>query len=254
MRRSASALRDAPGAHREARGERHARGHRLPCSHDAVARRRLDRVPEGVAEVEQRARAGLALVLGDDLRLDLARAADRMGERLGVAREEAFRVRLDPREEFEVEDRAVLHHFGEARGEFARGQRGEGGGIRDHRIGLVEGAHHVLAERMVDRGLAAHRRVHLREERGGHLQVRDAALVGGRREAGDVADHAAAERDQDRPAVACASSSAAKMRSSVCQALVGLAVGQHDAHRARAARFQRGPPIDPRTGARPSRW
>jgi hypothetical protein len=53
----------------------------------------------------------------------------------------------------------------------------------------------ILAARMVDAGLAAHRRVHLGQQRRGHLDERDPALIAGGRKAGHVADHSAAERD-----------------------------------------------------------
>ena len=62
-----------------------------PCSHVAVAGGRLDRVAERVAEVEQRALAGLALVGARRRRLDAAAFGDRMRERVGVAREQARR-------------------------------------------------------------------------------------------------------------------------------------------------------------------
>ena len=50
-----------------------------------------------------------------------------------------------------VGDRAVLDDFGQARAEFARGQRAQRGSVGDHRVRLVERADHVLAERMIDR-------------------------------------------------------------------------------------------------------
>ena len=52
-----------------------------------------------------------------------------------------------------------------------------------------------FAERMVDRGLAAHRRVDLREQGRRNLDERDAALIDGGGEARDVAHNAAAQRD-----------------------------------------------------------
>ena len=63
----------------------HADADRLAVQPLAVAGSRLDRVAEGVAEVQQRAAPVLALVLGDDRGLDLAGAPDRVGERRRVA-------------------------------------------------------------------------------------------------------------------------------------------------------------------------
>ena len=61
----------------------------------------------------------------------------------------------------------------------------------------MEGADEILAAGMIDRRLAADRGIHLREQRRRHLHEVHAALVAGRDKAGQVADHAAAER-QDR--------------------------------------------------------
>jgi len=96
----------------------------------------------------------------------------------------------------------------------------------------MERADHVLAERMVDRGLAADRRVDLREQRRGHLHARDAAQVDRRREAGHVADHAAAERDDRRRAIGPELEETRQEVAQRLQALVLLAVGdQHDVGR-----------------------
>ena len=48
---------------------------------------------------------------------------------------------------------------------------------------------------MVDRGLAAQRRIDLRDHRGRNLHQRHAAHVGRRSKAGQIANHAAAERE-----------------------------------------------------------
>ena len=58
--------RGKPGRHH------HPGGHRLAVQPFAVADTRFDRVPERVAEIEQRALAGFALVGGDDVGLDPA--------------------------------------------------------------------------------------------------------------------------------------------------------------------------------------
>ena len=61
----------------------------------------------------------------------------------------------------------------------------------------MEGADVVLGLGQVHPGLAAIGRVDLGHQRGRHLGEADPALVGGRAEPGQVADHAAAERDDD---------------------------------------------------------
>ena len=70
-------------------------------------------------------------------------------------------------------------------------------GVAQHRLGLPEGADEVLALGQVDAGLAADGGVDLRQQRGGDVHVRRAAVVGGGREAGDVGDDAAAHGDDD---------------------------------------------------------
>ena len=68
----------------------------------------------------------------------------------------------------------------------------------------MERADQVLAERVVDADLAADRAVHLRQQRRRHVHERDAAQEGGRGEAGDVADDAAADGDEGAAAVGAA--------------------------------------------------
>ena len=61
----------------------------------------------------------------------------------------------------------------------------------------MEGADQVLAERRVDRRLAADGGIDLRQQAGRDLHVVDAAPQRRRGEAGEIADDAAAERDHD---------------------------------------------------------
>ena len=167
----------------------------------AVTCRGLDGVPEGVAEVEQRALPALALVGRDHLGLVLAGATDGAGECFVVACEQGIEVRFEPFEKRVVADEPVLDHLGEARGQLAWRQGGERLRIGDDGARLVEGTDHVLAQRMIDRGLAADCRIDLGEQRGRDLHERDAALVAGGDETREVADHPAAERDDGRPAL-----------------------------------------------------
>jgi len=60
----------------------------------------------------------------------------------------------------------------------------------------MEGADHVLPQRVIDRGLAADGGVDLCKERRRHLEQGHAALVSGRGESRQIADDAAAERHQ----------------------------------------------------------
>ena len=67
--------------------------------------------------------------------------------------------------------------------------------MTEHR--LMKRAEQVLALRRIDAGLAADGGIHLRQQRGRHLHEIDAAAQDRRRETGEIADHAAAERDDE---------------------------------------------------------
>ena len=70
--------------------------------------------------------------------------------------------------------------------------------IHDDEPGLMERADQVLGAGMVDRGLAADRRVHLGQQRGRHLDEVHPAHVGRGDEAREVAHRAAAQRHDGR--------------------------------------------------------
>jgi hypothetical protein len=144
-------------------GHRHARGHCFAMQPVAVARRGLDRMSEGVAEIQDGAQTLLALVVSDHVRLDLAGAPDCVDHRRIVARDQALDVRFDPLQERRVADEAVLDDFRQACAVFARRQCLQRAGIGEDAARLVKRADHVLAARMIDTGLAADRRIHLRQ-------------------------------------------------------------------------------------------
>ena len=61
----------------------------------------------------------------------------------------------------------------------------------------MEGADQILAVGGIDRGLAADRGIHVREQRGRDLHIVDAAPHHRRGKTGEIADDAAAERDHE---------------------------------------------------------
>ena len=65
----------------------------------------------------------------------------------------------------------------------------------------MKAADQILAAHQIDAGLAADRRVHLRQQRGGDLHHRDPAHEDGGQKSGHVVDDAAAERDHQAGAV-----------------------------------------------------
>ena len=72
--RSACTRLDQAEPRRQVGRHHHAAADRLAMQPGAIAQARLDRVAEGVAEIEDRAQARLALVAGDDVGLDSQRA------------------------------------------------------------------------------------------------------------------------------------------------------------------------------------
>ena len=133
----------------------------------------------------------------------------------------------------------MLDHFGESRAQLALGQRIERRDVGDHRARLVKGAEHVLALDMVDGGLAADRGVHLRKQRGRHLQQGHAALVDRGGKPGQIADHPAAERDDERIAAAARCQQRVEHALQARPALRLLAVVHNDLGHLRARCFKR---------------
>ena len=177
---------------------------RLAVQPLAVAGRRLDRVAEGVAEVQQRALARARARRAATIRgLDLAGAADRMRQRLRHPARAARATLASSQSKNAGVARCSPYLMTSASP--ARSSRG--GSVPSVSVSaitaarLVERADQVLAARVIDAGLAADRGIDLREQRRRHLHEVDAALVAGGREPGHVADHAAAERDHAGVAV-----------------------------------------------------
>jgi hypothetical protein len=137
-------------------------------------------VPEGVAEVEQGPLAAFVFVRDDHFGLVPARTAMASASTSGRGTAgtpgwpQAIRETAGP-------DQTVFDDFGQARPQFTIGQRIQGIGIGQHQFRLMEGPDHVLAERMIDRCLAAHRRINLRQQSRRDLDEGHAALKTGRR-------------------------------------------------------------------------
>lgn len=156
---------------------------------------------EGVAVVEVGAFALLRFVFGDNGTFDFAGTDDGIFECIEILVEDAFGVFFHVMEEFGIGDDAVFDDFGESGAQFAVGQAFEEGEIDEHGAGLMERADDVLPERMIHTGLTADAGVDLGDDSRWDLNVADAAHEGCRGESGDIADDAAAERDNDARAV-----------------------------------------------------
>ena len=176
-------------------GQAHRRDH---ADRDGLTVREVDIISElfcgvadGVAEIQDHAQTGVVLVDGDDVALDPDAFADDALDVLFVV------GRGHHIEDFPVGDVAVLDDLGHAVGKGLIGQGGENRWVDEHETGLVECADEVFALGHIHAGLAADRGIDLREQGGRDLAQRDAAQEGRRREAGDVADDATAERDDE---------------------------------------------------------
>ncbi len=112
-----------------------------------------------------------------------------------AAGEYVFPIGFEPGEEGGVAKQAVFGDFGVAGAEFALRQRIKQSRIGNNQNRLMESADEILAVAGVDGGLAADRGVHLRQQCGRHLDIIEAAPHHGRGESGEIADDAAAERD-----------------------------------------------------------
>src|SRR5215472_4107711 len=161
----------------------------------------LQSVPEGVAEIEQRAVALLAFVAGDDLGFHRAAGQHRAPQRLRSKRTDLVAFGFEPGEKFGVTDEAVFDDLGIAGEQLAARQAPQNGRVGEHETRLVEGADQILAGGGVDPGLAADRAVYLSQECRRDLREIDPAQQGCRSETGEVADNAAAERDEHRAAL-----------------------------------------------------
>src|SRR5216683_1302329 len=83
-------------ASRQLRGHHHSRGDRLAVQPRAVPGARFDGVAEGMAEIEQAAHAGFALVGGDHARLQLATAPHRVDEGTALPGEQRVDAFFEP--------------------------------------------------------------------------------------------------------------------------------------------------------------
>ncbi len=92
----------------------------------------------------------------------------------------------------------------------------------------MERADEVLALRRIDAGLAADGGVHLRQQRGRDLHEAHAAAQDRRRKAGEVADDAAAQRDDEIAAFEAELEQALAQRLQLAKALGRLARRQRD--------------------------
>ncbi len=136
-------------------------------------------------------------------------------------------IGFEPGKEIDVAEQAVLDDFGITTADFARGQGRQNIEVAKHQTRLPESADQVLALLMVDRRLAADRRIDLGQDGCRDLDEVDTAHIDGAGKARQVADDAAAERDDDVLAVEAGLQHGVQHE---LQAVIGfrLFAGRHD--------------------------
>src|SRR6266545_3876819 len=203
-----------------------AEGDGLAVSEATIPGDGLDGVADRVTIVEDVPELGFLLVTLDHGGLEAARARDDALERGGFPRPQGGGGALHVGEVGGVEHDAVLDDLGHPRAILALREGEEHGGVRDDEARLVEGSDQVLGAGVIDGRLPADGRVHLSEERRGHLDEIDAAHVRGRREARQIADRAASQRHHRGAAVETGLEKAVPGRSGHLERLGPLALGQ----------------------------
>ena len=125
-----------------------------------------------------------------------------------VPAQDALDVPLQAGEELGVEDHAVLDDLGQAAPQLAVRQGPQGFGVDPDAGRLIKRADDVLGVGMIDPDLAADRAVDLGEQGRRHHDQGKPAGERGRDKAGEVADHAAPQGDDQRVAIGLATAPA----------------------------------------------
>ena len=156
----------------------------------------LERMAERMSEVQERTLSRFALVPADDRGLVPAARCDcfRAG---AAARKNLVTFLFEPREERRVGNQPVLHDLRIASAELPLRQGIQQAGVGKDECRLMECADKIFAVTRVDAGLAAHRRIDLRQQRCRNLHKVDATPGDGGSEAGEIPDDTAAKSDYE---------------------------------------------------------
>src|SRR5690348_9869601 len=196
----------------EERGGHHAPSDGFAVLVDAIIGEGFESVAESVAEIEDFAEAGLALVAADDASFDLKRAGNQIGECRRITTQNSIEIFLQIGKELRVRDDAVLDNFGEAAAVLAFWQGFEGGRINEDEAGRIKSADEVLPFGQIHAGFSTDVAVHLCDQGSGDLHKLHSAETSGSGESRDVADHPAAHSNEERLAIdSAANERAAKL-------------------------------------------
>lgn len=230
------ARRDAAESGGKPGGGEHAPGDGFAVEEAAVVGGDFECMGECVAEVEDLARAGFAFVFRDDGSFGGDGLRDDLGDGGGIAAEECVETALEERKGRAGANDGIFDEFVEAGAVFARGKCAESVGIGDDEARWVKGADEIFAFGEIDAGFAADGAIDLGEKSGGDMDESDAAEVSGGDEAGDIADNATAEGDEERVAVGAGANEAAGDGFDGREIFGGLTVVEEDGVDAGAAR------------------
>jgi hypothetical protein len=142
-----------------------------------------------------------ALVRRHDRGLDAAAVGDERRDDGGCRIGQARSLAIEPHEQVGAAGDAVFDHLVQAGAVLAARQRSQEQGIGDDEARRVEGADEILAGREIHADFASDGRVDLGQQRRRHLDQADAAQEGRGREARHVADDAAPDGHDHRPAI-----------------------------------------------------
>ena len=143
----------------------------------AVARRGFQGVPDRMPVVEQHALARLAFVAFDDVGLQFDRARHDRRQRLARPRLEPIDLRFQAIRTGRRRESSPSWPLRPSRSRTRGRQRRQQTRIGDDAQRLIERADQVLAARVIDAGLAADGRVHLRQQRRRRVDQADTAQV-----------------------------------------------------------------------------
>ena len=161
----------------------------------------LQGMTQRVAEIQDSSQPLLPLIHLDDRFLDPAAGFDQSRQPLRIPVPDRFHILFQTLKQFFIVNDAVLDDFGQTVGEFPLRQRIKKPQIRKHRPRLIKSPEQVLPLRKIHRCFPADGAVHLTDQRRRNLNIRDRPHIDRRDKARQVAHHAAAQRDQQRPPV-----------------------------------------------------
>ncbi len=206
----------------------HPRGNSLAVQPFSVAQPGFNGMSECMTEIEKGSNTFLALICCNYRSLVLAGDPDSVRKCIGVTSNKLVHIAFKPLKKYPVSDQAVLDDFSETCSKLAFGQCFKRIGICDDYARLIKRTDHVLAERVIDRGFAAYRRINLCQQSRRNLDERCATLKHRCSESNKVADHTTTERDQRSFAFRTPHQQGIENLVQRLPILVRFAIGQND--------------------------